>query len=140
MTKGDSFENDMVLLYFNATTHNDFAENDTTTPTANTSLALHTGDPGEAGTQLTSEAAYGAYARVNVARTSGGWSVAAGVATLVANASFPEATSGSETETHFSVGSTVTNYLMYSGTVTPNIVVSTGVTPVLSTSTTVTED
>lgn len=38
-------------------------------------LSLHTADPGEAGTPSTSEATYGSYARVAVARTSGGWTI-----------------------------------------------------------------
>ena len=38
-------------------------------------VALHTADPGDAGTQSTSEASYTGYARVAVARTAGGWTV-----------------------------------------------------------------
>lgn len=36
-------------------------------------VALHTSDPGEAGTQATNEIAYTSYARVAVARSAGGW-------------------------------------------------------------------
>lgn len=36
---------------------------------------LHTADPGEAGSPSTSEATYGGYARVAIARTSGGWTI-----------------------------------------------------------------
>lgn len=36
-------------------------------------ISLHSADPGEAGDQTTSEVAYTSYARVAVARTSGGW-------------------------------------------------------------------
>ena len=141
MTKSAAFEQDMLLLYFNATTHNDFAENDTTSPTANLTIALHTGDPGEGGDQTTSEIAYTGYARVNVARTGGGWSVSAGVATPVAAITFGQMSGGAGgTVTHFSIGSGVTNYMMYSGTVTPNIVVTNGVTPELTTASSVTED
>lgn len=39
-------------------------------------ISLHTADPGEAGSQLTSEAAFTGYARVSVARTSLGFTVA----------------------------------------------------------------
>lgn len=38
-------------------------------------VALHTGDPGEAGTQATNEATYTGYARVAVARSGAGWTV-----------------------------------------------------------------
>lgn len=139
-SKGNAFETDLLELLFNATALADLAENDSTSPSANISVALHTGDPGEAGTQLTNEAAYTSYARENVARTGGGWSVSGGSVSPVANIDFTEATGGSETETHFSVGSGVSNYLMYSGTITPNIAVSSGVTPRLTTATAITED
>lgn len=72
-------------------------------------VALHTADPGEAGTQATSEATYTGYARVAVARTSGGWTVSGTAPTQVANAAlvtFGNCTAGSNVLTHFSVGHT----------------------------------
>lgn len=39
-------------------------------------VSLHTADPGATGDQTTNEASYTSYARVAVARTSGGWTVA----------------------------------------------------------------
>lgn len=140
MSKGNNLETDILALIFNATTIPDIAENDTTTPATNLTVALHTGDPGEAGTQLTNEATYTSYARVNVARTGGGWAVSGNSVTPAAAITFPAATGGSETITHFSVGTGVSNELLYSGTVTPNIVVSDGVTPELTTATAITED
>ena len=38
-------------------------------------VSLHTANPGATGNQTTSEAAYTSYARVAVARTSGGWAM-----------------------------------------------------------------
>jgi hypothetical protein len=140
MSKSNAFETDMLELYFNATTHAELAENDSTSPAVNLTVALHTGDPGEAGTQLTNECTYTGYARVSVARTSGGWTVASGSVSPVADIDFPAATGGSETATHFSVGTGTGDYMMYSGTVTPNIVISSGVTPRLTTASAVTED
>lgn len=140
MSKSNDFETDMLDLFFNATAIPDLADNDQTTPATTLTLALHTGDPGEAGDMSTTEATYGSYARQTVARTSGGWTVAGDSATLVADLDFPAATSGSETITHFSVGTGTANVMMYSGTVTPNIVVTTGVTPRLTNATAVTED
>lgn len=140
MSKGDTFENDLLKLIFNAIAIADLAENDATSPAVNLSVALHTADPGEAGSQLTSEAAYMGYARVNVARTPGGWTVTGNSVSPAANIDFPQATAGSETITHFSVGTGVADKLLYSGTVTPNIVVSNGVTPRLTTASTITED
>jgi hypothetical protein len=105
-------------------------------------VALHTADPGETGTQATSEATYTSYARVTVARTAGGWTVTTNSVSPVATISFPACTAGTNTITHFSVGVATSGAtkLLYSGTVTPNISVSTGVTPQLATSSTITED
>jgi len=141
MSKGNNFETDLLALIFNATAIPDLAENDTTTPATTLTVALHTADPGEAGTQLTSEIAYTGYARIAVARTSAGWTVAAGSVSPAAAITFSEMTgSAGGTVTHFSVGTGVADKLLYSGTVTPNIVVSTGVTPELTTATVITED
>jgi len=139
MSKSNAFENSIIDLIFNATAIADLAENDTTSPATTLTIALHTGDPGEAGTMLTNEATYTSYARQTVARTSGGFTVSGDNAVLAANLDFPAATGGSETITHFSIGTGVSDNLMYSGTVTPNIVVSSGVTPRLTTGTTITE-
>jgi hypothetical protein len=141
MSKGNTFENDILKLIFNATTINDLAENDTTSPAANLTVALHTGDPGEAGDQTTSEISYTGYARVSVARTAGGWTVTNNSVSPVAAITFGEMTAGAGgTVTYFSVGTGVANKLLYSGTVTPNIVVSNGVIPQLTTASTITED
>lgn len=67
-------------------------------------ISLHTSDPGETGDQETNEAAYTPYSRQAVARSGSGWSVASGVLDNDSAITFPEATSGSETETHFGVG------------------------------------
>lgn len=142
MSKGNTFENDWLQLVFNATAIANIADNAATSPLTNLYVSLHTGDPGEAGDQTTSECAYTSYARVAVARTSGGWTVTANSVSPVAAISFPEATGGSETATHFAVGtaSSGTGKLLYSGTVTPNISISTGVTPQLTTASAITED
>ena len=140
MSKSNAMENSLLLLLFNATALADLAENDTTTPATTITVALHTADPGEAGTMATSEATYTAYTRVTVARTSGGWTVTGNSVSPVANITFPQATGGTNTITHFSVGTGVANNLMYSGTVTPNITVTNGVQPILTTASTITED
>lgn len=140
MSKSNAFETDLLELIFNATTIANIADDTATSAATTLTIALHTADPGEAGDQSTNEATYTSYARVTVARTSGGWTVASGSVSPVADISFPAATGGSETLTHFSVGSGVGNDMMYSGTITPSIVVVSGVTPVLATGSTITED
>lgn len=67
-------------------------------------VSLHTGDPGEAGSQNTTETAYTNYLRQAVARSTAGWTVAAGVGDNDAAITFPQSGSSS-TISHFGVGS-----------------------------------
>lgn len=138
----DSAENSLMLLIFNTTTWANIAINATSSPLTNLDVALHTADPGEAGSQSTSEATYTSYARVSVARTSGGWTVTANSVSPVASITFPAGTGGSGTVTHFSIGKTGggATIIIFSGTVTPNIVTGNGITPSLTTATAITID
>lgn len=142
MSKGNTFENDLLKLIFNGTAIADIAENDATSPLTNIRVSLHTADPGEAGSQTTNEATYGGYARVNVARTTAGWVVTGNSVSPAATISFPAATSGTNTITHFAVGTATSGAgkVLYKGTVTPNIAVAAGVTPKLTTASAITED
>jgi hypothetical protein len=138
----DNTENNILKLIYNATAWANIAINHTTTPDANTAVALHTADPTDTGTMSTSEANYTSYARASVARTTGGWTVTANSASPVTAISFPAGTGGSGTVTHFSTGKLGggASDIFLSGTVTPNIVTGNGVTPQLTTSTTITLD
>lgn len=131
MSKSNALETALLALLFNATTFDGIAEDDTTTPLTNLYVALHTADPGEAGTQATSEATYTSYARVAVARTAGGWTVSGNSVENAAAIVFPEATGGSNTITHFSVGELVSGAgdIYYSGALTASLAVSTGIEP-----------
>lgn len=131
MSKSNALENALLLLVFNATTFNGIAENDTTSPNTDLYVTLHTADPGEAGTQATSEAAYGSYARVAVARSGSGWTVAGNTVTNAALVQFPQCTSGSETITHVGVGlaSSSTTTLLYKGALSASLSVSSGIQP-----------
>lgn len=142
MSKGDTFENDLLKLIFNATATTNIADNAASSPLTNLYVALHTADPGETGTQATNEATYTSYARVAVARSSGGWTVTGNSVSPAATVSFPACTGSTNTITHMSVGvaSSGATKLLYSGPVTPNISVATGVTPQLAVGTSVTED
>lgn len=94
-------------------------------------IALHTANPGAGGNQSTSEAAYTGYARVAVARTSGGWTVSGDAYQNTATVSFGACTAGSETETYFSIGTspTGTGMILLSGALTSSLAVSSGITP-----------
>ena len=142
MSKSNLLENSFLLLFFNATTFDNIAENDTTSPATNLYVSLHTSDPGEAGDQTTNECAYTSYARVAVARSGAGWTVTANSVSPAANIDFPAATGGTETATHFAIGelSTGAGDLYYIGTIAPNISIVSGVTPRLTTATAITED
>jgi hypothetical protein len=142
MSKGNTFENDWMKLIFNATAITNMADNAASSPLTNLYVSLHTADPGEAGDQTTSEITYTSYARVAVARTSGGWTVVANSVSPAANIDFPAGTGGSGTATYFGIGtaSSGSGKLLYSGAISPNIVCGNGVTPRLTTATAITED
>ncbi len=143
MTISDSFENDLMKLIFQATPIPNVADNAlTTTPITTVAVALHTADPGDAGTMATSEVTYTGYARVNVARASSGWTVTANSVSPFANIVFPPGTGGSGVVTHFSVGvpGGGTAKIFFSGTVTPNITTGLDIQPILTTGTTIALD
>lgn len=136
MSKSNTFETDILAYIFNATA----------LPAGYAGpfyIALHTADPGEAGTAVTSEATYTGYARVSVARTSGGWTVASGVATNAAIIAFPQCTAGSNTITYWSIVTTSSGAgtILYSGALTASLAISAGITPAIAAgAATVTED
>lgn len=143
MSKGNTFENDLLLLIFNATAIANIADNAASSPLTNLYVSLHTADPGEAGSQTTNESAYTAYARQAVVRSGSGWTVTANSVSPAANIEFPAGSGAdNETVTHFAVGTAASGAgkILYKGTLTPNIEVTDGVTPVITTASTITED
>lgn len=140
--KTTSYANDLLKLIFNGTAFADIAENDTSSPLTNLYLSLHTADPGAAGNQSSSEATYTGYARVAVARTTGGFVITTNQAKLNAQANFGEMTAGfNQTLRFWGVGTDAsgTGRLLYRGPVTPNIPVSVGTEPALKANTVITE-
>jgi hypothetical protein len=129
--KGNTNSINILKLIFQAVNYANIADNTVTSPLTNLFVSLHTADPGAAGTQQTSEAAYTGYARVAVARTSGGWSIAAETITNVAAITFPASTSGPEVETWVGVGSLTSGagVLFWAGPLTASLTVNNGITP-----------
>jgi hypothetical protein len=127
MSKSNTTENDFMLYTFNGTA---ISWNGNT----NLYVALHTADPGEAGNQTTSEATYTSYARVTVARTSGGFTVSGNQASNTALIQFPQCTGGTNTITHVSVGTATSGagQILYSGALTSSLSVSSGIQPQFS--------
>lgn len=109
MSATNAFETALLTLYFNNT--NAANVGDATGLRGSTTagvvyLSLHTADPGEAGTQTTSEAAYTGYARISIARSGAGWTVSGNTASNAALAAFANCTaSPGSPVTHFGIGS-----------------------------------
>lgn len=134
MSKADSAELNMLKLLFNATAWANIADNAASSPLTNLYVALHTADPGDSGTQSTSEATYTGYARVAVARTTGGWTCSGTSPSQAANAAliaFGACTAGANTITHVSIGvaSSGATAILYSGALSASLSVSAGITP-----------
>lgn len=102
----------------------------------NVYVALHTADPGEAGTQDTNEVTYTGYSRVAVARTSSGWAVVGNMAANVTDITWPLCSGGSDVATHFSIGRLATGAgeLLYSGEITTPLIISSNIIPVAAAS------
>ena len=134
MSLVNSAETSLLQLLFNATTWNNIAENDSTSPATAFFVSLHTASPGETGSQTSSETAYGSYARQSVARTTAGWAVSGNTVDNAAAITFPEATSGPSTVTDWGLGLSLTGagtLIAYGSVDTPTagLVVNTGVQP-----------
>lgn len=143
MSKSNIFENDLLSLIFNGTPISNLADNAATGPLTNLYVALHTSDPGEAGDQSTSEISYTGYARVAVARTSGGWTITGNSVSPVTAIEFAEMTGGAGgTATYASIGvaSTGSGKILYAGALTPTVTVATGVIPRIKNTSTITEE
>lgn len=134
MSKSNAFETDLLSLIFNAVAIAGLGDT--------LYVALHTADPGEAGSQTTSECTYTGYVRAGVPRISAGWVVTGDHVNPAAAIGFPPCTAGTETVTHFSIGLAASgaSKILYSGAVSPNITISAGVVAQLTTASAITED
>lgn len=132
MPKSTSTCNNILALIFNATAWADIAENDTSSPLANLYLSLHTADPGVGNSQLTNETAYTNYARVAVARTTGGWDAPSGAATAnAALVQFAQCGASGATLTHVAIGtaSSGAGTVLYAGALSSSLAVANGIQP-----------
>lgn len=93
-------------------------------------LALHTADPGEAGTATTSESAYTSYARVAVTRATD-FTVSGNSVSNANLEQFPQCTGGSETITYASIVTTSSGAgtIIVRAALNSSISVSNGVQP-----------
>lgn len=132
MSASNSFETAVLTLYFNNTNHANVG--DATGVRGSTTagsfyISLHTADPGEAGTAVTSEATYTNYARVAVARSSAGFTISGNSVSNAALVTFPACGASGNTITHFGIVETSSGAgaLHFSGTA--SLAVSSGITP-----------
>lgn len=133
MSKTNTFENSFLLLLLqnaNIALIGDATGLRGSTTAGNLYVSLHTADPAEPGTQTTSEATFTGYARVAVARSAAGWSVVNNVGSNVAAIVFPPCTAGTNTITHFGIGTDATGAgsLLFKGALSASLAVSSGVT------------
>lgn len=104
-------------------------------------ISLHTADPGEAGSQTTSETSYTSYARVSVPVAD--WTDGGSTFSNTNLLQFPQCTGGSATLTHVSIGTLTSGagQLLYSGALSSALAVSNGIQPQFAAGAlTVTED
>ena len=122
MSLGNTTENDLGLLVFNATALSWAAA-------ASIDVNLHTADPGEAGISTTTDADYGSYATVTVVRSGAGWTVAGNTTSNAALIQFPQCSSGTNTITHVSLSPVGSTQIIASGALSSSLAVSTGIQP-----------
>ena len=107
------------------------ADNAASSPLTNLYIALHTADPTSSGNQTSSEATYTNYARVAVARTSGGWTVSSNSVSNTALIQFAQCGVTGNTITYVSIGTdpSGTGKILYVGALTASLAVSSGIIP-----------
>ncbi len=129
------FANELALLLFNNT---DIANIGDASGLQNSAtagslyLALHTTDPGDAGTATTSEASYGSYARVAVARSGAGWTISSRNATNAADIVFPTRSDvGTQVLTNWSIvkESSGASIILFKGALTDSLSVTLNIAP-----------
>lgn len=97
-------------------------------------IALHTADPSNAGTQLTSEATYTSYARVAVTAATGFTAAASGSTSNTGLIQFPQCTGGTNTITYVSIGTAASGagQIIYRGALAASLAVANLIQPQFS--------
>lgn len=132
MPKSTATCNSLLALLLNATNWANLADNASSSPATNLYLSLHTASPGLGNSQTTNETSYTNYARIAVARTTGGWSVPSGGASAnAALAQFAQCGVTGATITHVAIGtaSSGAGTVLYQGALTSSLAVAAGIQP-----------
>lgn len=131
MPKSTTYSNDLALLLFNATAIANIADNAGSSPLTSLYISLHTSSPGTGGSQTTNETAYTNYARVAVARSGVGWTVASGAAENAALIQFAQCGVTGATITHVGIGtaSSGSGKMLYAGALNSSLAVANLIQP-----------
>ena len=123
MSKSNTTENDVLKMILQGTDPSWRAG-------ATQYVALHTADPGDAGTAVTSEATYTSYARVAVTKATA-WTDGGSSFSNTALVQFPKCTGGTNNITHFSIVTSASGagQILYSGALSSTLGVSNNIQP-----------
>ncbi len=127
MSASNTTENDLVLYIFDSTAPSWAGNSDFY-------VRLHSADPGEAGSAVTSEISYTGYDGVAISRTTG-FSISGNTASNAALVQFPLCTGGTATATYFSICTTQNGagQIIVSGALSPSLFISNGIQPQFNT-------
>jgi hypothetical protein len=134
MSMSNAFETEILDLIFNNAAIANIGDAGGLQPSATAGslyVSLHTANPDETGDQTTSETAYTNYARVAVARSGAGWTVAGNTATNAALIQFPQCGASGATITHVGIGtsSAGAGLLLFSGALSSSLTVANLIQP-----------
>ena len=134
MSMSNAFETEILDLIFNNAAIANVGDAGGLQPSAvagSLYVSLHTANPDEAGDQTSSETAYTNYARVAVARSGAGWTIAGNTATNAALIQFPQCGASGATITHVGVGtlSAGAGLLLFSGALSASLTVANLIQP-----------
>lgn len=123
MSKSNTTENDILKMVLQGT-------DPTWRAGATIYAALHTADPTDAGTAVSSEATYTSYARVALTKSSA-WTDGGASFSNAAIVQFPKCTGGSNTISHFSLVTTASGagQILYSGVLSSPLSVTNNIQP-----------
>lgn len=135
MSATNAVETAILNLIFKGTTWASMAQNAASAPYTAFYISLHTGDPGDAGDQTSSEAAYVGYARISVTRDGTGWTVSGNAAVNAAEIAFGKATASPGADLTFvglGTAASGAGSLLLSNPLSDSVMMQVGTVPIFS--------
>lgn len=134
MSATNAFETAILQAIFLGTPIANLLDNAASSPLTQFYISLHTADPGEAGTQSTSETTYGGYARLVITRNGSGWTVVGNIASNTSEVAFAQNSAGTPTLTYVGLGTAASGAgnLYISNPLDTPLVMQVGMTPLYS--------